>query len=90
MDELGIAFVGVAGTVLSTLSLAPQVVRTWRTRSAADISAWWLSIALISMLVWMAYGFLANAPAIIWANALTFLPASRILLFNLQAFGKRP
>jgi uncharacterized protein with PQ loop repeat len=39
MDEVVVTALGVIATVLSGLSLLPQVIRTCRTRSAGDISA---------------------------------------------------
>jgi MtN3 and saliva related transmembrane protein len=89
MDALMVTTLGMIGTALSALSLVPQVVRTWRTRSAADISAAWLVVALLSMLVWIFYGSLVAAPAIVWANALTFVQAGSILAIKLQT-GRRP
>ena len=56
MQELWIGILGTAGTILSTFSLMPQVLRTWRTRSANDISAAWLIAAMASMMVWVGYG----------------------------------
>lgn len=44
MEELWVGILGTTGTILSTVSLTPQVVRTWRTRSAIDISAMWLDL----------------------------------------------
>jgi len=90
MDAIAITALGMLGTALSTLSLLPQVVHTWRTRSAADISATWLVVALISMLVWISYGSLVEAPAIVWANALTFVQAGYILVVKLQTDRRRP
>ncbi len=84
MSDLGVTIIGAAGTVLSALSLAPQVFRTWRTRSASDISAAWLIIALVSMMIWISYGALVGAPAIVWANALTSIQASIILFIKLR------
>jgi MtN3 and saliva related transmembrane protein len=89
MDAYAITALGMLGTALSTLSLLPQVIHTWRTRSAADISATWLVVALISMLVWISYGTLVQAPAIVWANALTFVQAGYILVVKLQT-DRRP
>ena len=89
MDALMVTTLGMIGTALSTLSLVPQVIHTWRTRSAADISAAWLVVALMSMPVWICYGSLVAAPAIVWANALTFLQAGYILAVKLQT-GRRP
>ena len=74
---------GTAASVLSTLSLLPQVLRTWRTRSAGDISTLWLIIALVSMMLWIGYGALVGAPAVVWANALTALQAGFILATKL-------
>lgn len=82
-----VTVLGVIATALSTISLLPQLLRTWRTRSAADISASWLIIALASMLLWICYGSLVSAYAIVWANALTFVQAGLILAIKLRANG---
>ena len=79
MNDMAVTLLGAAGTTLSVVSLVPQVLKTWRTRRADDISAGWLVFALASMVVWVAYGSLAGAPAIAWANALTFVQAGFIL-----------
>jgi MtN3 and saliva related transmembrane protein len=85
MEGTAIALLGTAASVLSTISLLPQVLRTWRTRSAGDISALWLTIALASMMLWMGYGALIGASAVVWANALTALQAGFILATKLMA-----
>jgi MtN3 and saliva related transmembrane protein len=90
MDAIMITSLGMIGTALSTLSLVPQVIHTWRTRSAADLSATWLAVALVSMLVWISYGTLVAAPAIVWANVLTFLQAGYLLFVKLQNERRRP
>ena len=85
MEGVWIEILGTVGTVLSTISLMPQVVRTWRTRSAADISAVWLVVALAAMLVWIGYGSLINAPAVVLVNVLCSLQCAIILFVKLQA-----
>ena len=89
MDTILVTTLGMIGTALSTLSLLPQVVHTWRTRSAEDLSATWLVVALLSMVVWISYGALVSAPAIVWANVLTFVQAAYILAIKLQT-ARRP
>ena len=79
MNETAVTLLGAAGTAFSVVSLIPQVFKTWRTRRADDISAGWLVFALISMAVWVIYGNLVGAPAIVWANAITFVQAGFIL-----------
>jgi len=87
MEELWIGILGTAGTILSTVSLTPQVVRTWRTRSTSDISAAWLLTAMVSMLIWIGYGGLINAPAVILVNVLCFFQSASILFVKL--YGER-
>jgi MtN3 and saliva related transmembrane protein len=82
-----IAAIGTIATVLAIVSLVPQVVRTWRTRSAVDLSASWLSIAAVSMVLWIAYGTLLSAWAIVVANATTLFLVSLLILMKLR-FGQ--
>ena len=82
-----ITVLGIVATALSTLSLLPQVIRTWRTRSAEDLSLTWLVVALLSMVLWICYGSLVGAHAIVWANALTFVQAGLILAIKVRANG---
>jgi uncharacterized protein with PQ loop repeat len=67
-------------SVLSALSLLPQVIRTCRTRSAGNISGTWLAVALLSMI---AYGGLTGAHAVLWAYLITALQAAIILRVKL-------
>jgi MtN3 and saliva related transmembrane protein len=61
----------VAGT-LTTVSFLPQVAKIWRTRSARDLS-WGMALVFTAGVgLWLVYGLLIGAPAIIVANAVTF------------------
>jgi MtN3 and saliva related transmembrane protein len=84
MDHVAISVLGTAGTILSTVSLMPQVIRTWRTRSTDDISAAWLLVALVAMAVWIAYGSLIDAPAVILVNVLAVFQCGSILYIKVQ------
>jgi MtN3 and saliva related transmembrane protein len=84
MQGTVVTLVGTAASSLSTFSLLPQAIRTWRTRSAGDISTIWLVIALISMLLWVAYGSLVQAAAVVWANLLTAIQALFILVVKFR------
>jgi MtN3 and saliva related transmembrane protein len=84
MQELWIGILGTTGTILSTFSLMPQVLRTWRTRSANDISAAWLVAAMASMLIWVGYGSLISAPALVLVNILCFFQCAYILFIKVR------
>jgi MtN3 and saliva related transmembrane protein len=85
MEELWIAILGTVGTILSTISLMPQVIRTWRTRSASDISAVWLVFAMVAMVIWIGYGSLIHAPAVVMVNALCFFQCASIFFMKLRS-----
>lgn len=85
MDPMLITALGTAAMLLSTVSLLPQVIRTWRTRSANDISTTWLVVALLSMILWISYGTFVEAPAIVWANIATFVQVGFILTIKMMS-----
>ena len=62
----------VAGAITSAAGI-PQVVRTYRTRHARDLSIWQPVLLVIGMLLWLIYGiFLRDLPLIL-ANAFSIL-----------------
>jgi MtN3 and saliva related transmembrane protein len=81
---LWIGVLGTSGTILSTVALMPQVIHTWRTRSADDISAAWLVFALVSTVIWAIYGGLIGALAVTLTNVFCFLQCASILFIKLQ------
>ncbi len=85
MEELWIGILGTVGTILSTISLMPQLIRTWRTRSANDISAVWLVFAMVAMVTWIGYGSLIHAPAVVAVNVLCFFQCASIFFIKLHS-----
>ncbi|MEK6245705.1 MAG: SemiSWEET family transporter [Pseudomonadota bacterium] len=60
--------IGLLAVVVSTGSIAPQLYKTWRTRSAADFSYGWLLAALAGAALWLAYGLLKADWAVVAGN----------------------
>lgn len=78
-DLLGL----LAGT-LTTCSFLPQVIKTWRSRSAADISLIMFSVFSAGVLIWLIYGFMIDAAPVIIANAVTLVFALAILIMKIR------
>ncbi len=78
----------VAGT-LTTLAFIPQVVKTWRSRSTADISAGMFVLFTSGVLLWLIYGIALHALPIILANGVTLALSLAILVMKLR-FGLSP
>ncbi len=79
---------GMAAGCMSSITFLPQVIKTWRTRSASDISLLMFTFATISVIMWLVYGiFLENIP-IIFTNAMVLL-FSLIMLYLKYRFRNR-
>lgn len=75
----------VAGT-LTTLAFLPQVIRTWKRRSAADFSFLMLTVFVSGVGLWLIYGWLMDDLPLVITNLVTFALAAAILAMKLR-FG---
>ncbi len=76
--------VGFAAAASTTLSFVPQVLKVWRTRSAADISIGMYVWFTLGVLLWLLYGLLIHAWPVVIANALTTLLTASVLAMKLR------
>ena len=68
----------IAGT-LTTLAFLPQVIKTWKSRSAKDISLGMFLLFSAGVALWLVYGIQLGAVPIIAANGVTLLLSLAIL-----------
>jgi MtN3 and saliva related transmembrane protein len=73
----------VAGS-LTTLAYLPQVLKTWRSRSADGMSWSMLVILCLGIGLWLIYGLYAHNTPVIFANLLTLLFSSAILAMKIR------
>lgn len=78
-DTLGL----IAGA-LTSVSFLPQVIKTWRSKSARDLSLGMFGIFSAGVSLWLVYGILVNSIPVIAANALTLVLCLVILYFKLK------
>jgi MtN3 and saliva related transmembrane protein len=79
-----ISFIGFAAAFCTTTAYLPQVIRTWRTRSTADISLGMFSVMTLGVALWIVYGIAIGSLPIIAANAVTLFLAATILILKLR------
>ncbi|HZD43164.1 MAG TPA: SemiSWEET transporter [Methanomicrobiales archaeon] len=79
-----ITAVGLAAGLLTTVSFLPQVVKTYSTRSAHDLSYGMLSLFIIGLVLWTWYGLSITSLPIILANIITIGLVSYILLMKVK------
>ena len=79
-----IEIIGIIGAILSGITFFPQVYRTWKLKSAKEISLTMILIILLSNVIWLIYAFNKNDMAIIYANFFVGSCALTILYFKLK------
>jgi MtN3 and saliva related transmembrane protein len=79
-----IEYIGLVASSLATLAFLPQVVKTWRSRSANDFSLTTLLMLEAGTSLWIFYGALRDAPAIWLGNGVTFVLAGFILSVKMK------
>ena len=75
-----VEWLGMSAGIVSSITFLPQVIKTWRTRSAKDISLMMFLFATISVIMWLVYGLLISNTPIIFTNA-TILVLSLVMLY---------
>ncbi|TCJ13952.1 hypothetical protein EPD60_08025 [Flaviaesturariibacter flavus] len=82
-----IEILGMVAGSISAITFLPQVIKTWRTKSAADISLLMFTFATISVILWLVYGIVKKSVPIIYTNSLV-LVFSVIMLYFKFRYGK--
>jgi MtN3 and saliva related transmembrane protein len=75
---MALEFVGYLGGFLIAIALAPQLIRTWKTKSAKDLSLTWTIISMMGLLL---YGIYAAANEVM--PLLTFAAIESVMLMIL-------
>lgn len=74
---------GITAGALTTAAFLPQVIKTWKSKSAKDLSLGMFSLFVLGVILWLIYGILIDSLPVILANAATLLLSSMLLYFKL-------
>lgn len=77
-------FIGALAGTLTTIAFVPQVVKTWRSGSAEDISLFMFLLFSAGVGLWLAYGIAIGSAPVIAANAVTLMLALSILALKVR------
>lgn len=81
--------IGLAAGSLTTVAFVPQVLKTWRSKSADDISLGMFLLFSAGLLLWLIYGVLIDALPVILANAITLVLSLTVLILKLRYRPRR-
>ena len=75
---------GLIAGGLTTVAFLPQVIKTWKSKSAKDLSLAMFFVFALGTLLWLIYGIIIQQLPIILANSITLALASVLLYFKLR------
>lgn len=80
--------IGFAAGTLTTLAFLPQVLHTYRSKSAADLSYTTLITFSVGVLLWFIYGLYLVSWPMILANGVTLVLQLPLLCMKLRYGGR--
>ena len=78
---------GSAAAVLSTGAFIPQVLKTWQSKKAEDVSYVLLIAFCSGCFCWIIYGYMTKAYAVLIANMITF--SLNLVILAMKYFFER-
>lgn len=76
--------IGFLAAFTSTISLVPQIIQSFRTKSVSDLSVWMLWNFLFSSLLWCVYGAMIISFAVVCTNLIMTLFSVWLLILKVK------
>ncbi len=80
----GIQILGYAACAVTALTFLPQVLKTWKEKSAKNVSLMMFIIAFVNEIMWIAYGALRNDMVIVITNIIMISMCSVMIALKLK------
>ena len=77
-------YLGLLAGALTTGSAFPQLIKSYKTKSTADLSIWFLIALLSGVTLWILYGVAVSDLPLVIANSVSFLPLSCTLYLKIK------
>lgn len=75
---------GYSACAVTALTFLPQVLKTWKEKSAANVSLMMFVIAFINEVMWIAYGVMRADNVIIVTNVIMITLCSIMIFLKLK------
>jgi MtN3 and saliva related transmembrane protein len=80
----GVELLGYSAGAITSLTFLPQVIKTWKMKTATDISMMMFLIAAVNEVMWIAYGILLDNWVIILTNSVVLSMSLTMIYFKLR------
>ena len=77
-------WLGMLAGALTTFAAVPQLLKTWNTRHARDLSLWQLVILITGIALWLWYGLMVKDKPLILANAFSLVCYLGLLVLKIH------
>lgn len=84
MNNLFVNIIGFTAGILIAVSLIPQLIKSYKTRSVRDISLLMLIIIMLGTALWMIYGILIKSTPIILMDGFGFLVNLALIFMKIR------
>ncbi len=79
-----ITLIGLVAATLTTASFIPQVIKSWKNKSAKDLSLGMFVLFCSGVLLWLVYGILNKDAPIILSNTVTLVLSLTIIILKIR------
>jgi MtN3 and saliva related transmembrane protein len=70
---MDVTVLGSVAGLLTSVAVLPQIIKTWRTRHARDLSLWQQIIVIAGLALWLCYGLALHDLPLIASNSFTLI-----------------
>ncbi|MEJ7674562.1 MAG: SemiSWEET transporter [Chitinophagaceae bacterium] len=89
MSQNYIQIIGIGAGILTSISMLPQLIKTFQRKKAENISLVMILILLCGIGSWIWYGFLKSDMPIVFTNCFSFLLNSILLFLRFKYADKK-
>lgn len=76
--------IGWVASLLLSVSVVPQLIKSWRTKQVEDISLAMIVLFLVGFALWIVYGLLTGELPIVLLNLVSFVSMALTLILKLK------
>jgi len=84
MELSGVDILGYFAGLVTAFTFLPQVIKTWKSKSAKDVSLAMFVIAFSNQILWLAFGSLRQDPVIIITNVVMMVMTGLMITLKLK------
>ena len=79
-----IDILGYVAGILVVISLVPQTIKSWKTKSTKDLSLWRYIIYITGLILWVTYALIIENGPVVVMNGVGLILATSILYLKIK------